>query len=179
MLIKTLLISQNDREDKTFIKYANTLKKIGINLREMFINLQEKGIILKIFKIPKDGEKCNPYEIPINKAFAKELFRSSFEMGNELFEEYPIFGDINGKVVGLRSVSKKFDSLEDAFRYYSKIINWNPNKHNNILELVKWGKENNVINYTLASFLIDKKYLELQALREGEGNINYETVNLI
>jgi hypothetical protein len=49
------------------------------------------------------------------------------------------------------------------------------------LELVNWGKENNLINYTLASFLIDRKWEELQAMKDGNNgsNINYNAVKLL
>ena len=102
-------------------------------------------------------------------------------MGEELFANYPTFATINGSPVGIRSVSKKFDSLEDFFRAYGKTIKWNSEVHKNILELVKWGKENNLINYTLASFLIDRKWEELQAMKDGNNgsNINYNAVKLL
>jgi hypothetical protein len=42
-------------------------------------------------------------------------------------------------------------------------------------------KENNLINYTLASFLIDRKWEELQAMKDGNNgsNINYNAVKLL
>jgi hypothetical protein len=77
-------------------------------------------------------------------------------------------------------VSKKFDSLEDFYRFYGKQIKWDPKKHEHIIELVKWGAENNVINCTLCNFIIDKKYEVLEAMRNGEmGNINFDAVKLI
>ena len=77
--------------------------------------------------------------------FVKDFYKCSFELGKELFEIYPMFGIINGETVGIRSVSKKFDSLEDFYRFYGKSIRWNPDKHKEILELVEWAKENNIL----------------------------------
>ena len=96
-----------------------------------------------------------------------------------MFEVYPQFGSIQGNIVGIRSVSKKFDSLEDAYFKYGKSIRWDIDRHNHIMELVRWAKSNNIINYTLASFIIDQRWLELEALRDGAGNINYDNVRLL
>lgn len=75
-----------------------TLKHINLPLREVLEQLQKKEVILKSYKIPKSGEKFDPYAIPINKNFIKALYKSSFEMGKELFDSYPQFGNINGSV---------------------------------------------------------------------------------
>ena len=98
-------------------------------------------------------------------------------MGKELFEIYPMFGLINGEPVGIRSVSKKFDSLEDFYRYYGKTISWKSEKHEYIMELVEWAKEKNLLVTTLANFVIDHKWEELEALRSGEiANIDFNAV---
>ena len=82
-----------------------------------------------------------------------------------------MFGLINGEPVGIRSVSKKFDSLEDFYRYYGKSISWKPDKHEYIMELVSWAKDNNLLVTTLANFVIDHKWEELEALRNGEESV--------
>ena len=180
MIVRTLLILQNEDNEELFKNYIELLHNCNINLRSVFLCLQDKGIILKTgFKVPNEGEAFNPYSVPFNKAFIKTLYKCSFELGKELFEEYPQFGSVQGNVVGLRSVSKKFDSLEDAYFKYGRNIGWNPERHNHIIELVRWAKEHNIINYTLASFIIDQRWLELQALKDGEGNINYESVKML
>ena len=179
MFIRTLLILQDDDDEDLFARYLQTLVDGGFKIRDVILCLQEKEIILKSYKIPKEGEEFDPYSIPLNKNFVKTLHKCSFEMGKELFEEYPQFGSVQGSVVGLRSVSRKFDSLENAYFRYGKSIGWNPERHNHIIELVKWAKEHNIINYTLASFIIDQRWLELKALRDGDGNINYESVKML
>ena len=180
MTIRTLLILQNEDNEELFKNYIELLHNCNINLRSVFLCLQEKGIILKTgFKVPNEGEAFDPYSVPFNKSFIKTLYKCSFELGKELFEEYPQFGSVQGNVVGLRSVSRKFDSLEDAYFKYGRSIGWNLERHNYIIELVRWAKEHNIINYTLASFIIDQRWLELQALKDGEGNINYESVKML
>ena len=100
--------------------------------------------------------------------------------GKELFEVYPQFATINGGPVGIRSVSKKFDSLEDFYRFYGKTIRWKSDFHNHIIELVKWANENNILNTTLANFVIDHKWEELEALKNGElVNVNFDAVKIV
>lgn len=179
MLLRTLLILQDEENEELFKSYIESLYECGIKLREMLVSLQNKEMILKSYKIPKQGESFDPYSIPVNKNFIKKLYKCSFELGKELFEVYPQFGSVQGNVVGLRSVSKKFNSLEDSYFRYGRMIGWNIERHNQIIELIKWANEHNIINYTLASFIIDQRWLELEALRNGDGNINYESVKLL
>ena len=102
-------------------------------------------------------------------------------MGIELFETYPQFGNINGNIIPLRGVSKKFDTLEDMYRYYGKVINWNPEIHQEILDVLKWAKENTqFIQFTLASFVIDRRWEDLKALRDGKlVNVNFDAVKML
>ena len=53
----------------------------------------------------------------------------------------------------------------------------NPEKHEKIIELVKWGKEKNLIVTTLCNFVIDHKWEELEALKDGEiANIDFNAI---
>ena len=180
LFIRILLILQDENDEDLFCKYINVLKSGGVNLRELISTLQDKEVILKSYKIPKEEQTFDPYSIPINKNFIKNLYKCSFELGKELFEAYPQFGTINGSLVGIRSVSKKFDSLEDAYFKYGKAIGWSVERHNHIIDLVNWSKEYNIINYTLATFIVDNRWLELEALKNGDNaNINYESVKML
>ena len=52
--------------------------------------------------------------------------------------------------------------------------------HNHIIELVKWANENNIINQSLANFVINNAWIDLEALKNGDkANINYDTVKLL
>ena len=98
LIVRVLLILQDDNEEELFQKLMVTLKHINLPLREVLAELQKKEVILKSYKIPNYGEKFDPHAIPINKNFIKALYKSSFEMGKELFDSYPQFGTINGSV---------------------------------------------------------------------------------
>ena len=181
LVVRILLILQDDGEEQLFQKLMVTLKHINLPLREVLEQLQKKEIILKSYKIPKSGEKFDPYAIPITKNFIKALYKSSFEMGKELFDSYPQFGNINGNLIPLRGISKKFDSLEQAYFKYGKSIGFNPEKHKTIIELVDWARENNILNCSLASFIVNEGWHDLNALKNNGdvANINYDAIRIL
>lgn len=181
LIVRILLILQDDGDEQLFQRLMVTLKHINLPLREVLEQLQKKEILLKSYKIPNSGEKFDPYAIPINKNFIKALYKSSFEMGKELFDSYPQFGNINGNLIPLRGVSKKFDSLEQAYFKYGKSIGFNPEKHKTIIELVNWARENNILNCSLASFIVNEGWHDLNALKNGTdaANINYDAVRIL
>lgn len=180
LVVRVLLILQDNNEEELFQNLMVTLKHINLSLREVLVQLQKKEVILKSFKIPNSGEKFDPYSIPINKNFIKTLYKSSFEMGKELFDSYPQFGSINGNVVPLRTVAKHFDSLEQAYFKYGKAIGFNPEKHKVIIELTKWAKDNNILNCSLSSYIINNGWLDLQAMKDGNtANFNVDAIKLI
>lgn len=180
MFIRTLLILQEDGYEQLFQNYIESLHNSGIKLREILLRLQEKGMILKSFKILSEGTAFDPYSIPINKIFLKNLYRCAFELGKELYDTYPQFGNINGNVVPLRSIARKFDSLEDAYFRYGKEVKWNPETHKQIIDLVQWSKENNILNCSLCNFIINRGWIDLQALKDGDiANIDYNSIKLL
>lgn len=177
LLLEILLLAQEGEQPEIVNTYFTSRMCARGNTRELLSGLQSAGVITKAYKIPEKGSAFNPLDVPINKNLVKDFFKCSFEMGKELFESYPMFGLINGEPVGIRSVSKKFDSLEDFYRYYGKSISWKPEKHAHIMELVIWAKDNNLLVTTLANFVIDHKWEELEALRNGEiANIDFNAV---
>ena len=180
MLLTVLLIAQEGDDDDLVNTYFSSRVCVRGNTRELLVNLQNAGIINKSYKIPDKGNPFNPLDVSINKNFIKDFYKCSFDIGKELFEAYPQFGYIQGNPVGIRSVSKKFDSLEDFYRFYGKSIRWNPDKHKEILELVEWAKENNILVTTLCNFVIDQKWTELKAIREGDlGTLNMDAIKLV
>ena len=175
-LLEILLIAQNEEDNELVKMYFTSTKDIRLHL----IYLQNIGIILKTYKIPNKGEKLDIYDIPINKNFIKDFYKSSFEMGKELFETYPQFGLINGSSVGIRSVSRKFNSLEDFYRFYGKTIRNKPEMHQHIIDLINWAKEQNVIVCSLCNVVIDHKWEELQALKDGNlANVNFDAIKIV
>lgn len=173
--IKVILLAQQEGEYEWLQRFSQ-IKKI----RPILESLRDKEIILKSWKIPQEGSKLDVEDIPFNKNFIKQFYRASFEMGEELFEHYPQTLIISGIAYNARRVSKKFDSLEDAFSKYAKYIKNNPETHEKIIELIEWGKEHQYNFTTLDSFIVDMGWKALKAQRDGEGtNINLEATQLI
>lgn len=177
LFIRCILILQDDNNEELFKSLFKVLKANRIGLRDLIVSLQNKGVILRSFQIPKAGEILDPFTIQINKNFTKNIYKSSFELGKELFENYPQFGVINNSQVPLRGISKFFNSLEDSYFRYGRCISWNPEKHKEIIELVKWGKENNLICQSLGSFIVNNAWLDLEAMKNGDaGNYNFDAI---
>lgn len=174
--IKVVLLAKEEGEYEWLKRFSQIVK-----LREILIRLQEKGIILKSWKLPKEGQQLIVEDIPVNQSFQKQFFRASFEMGEELFYTYPQSAVVQGTVYNLRSVSKRFDSLEQAFQKYAKNIKNNPELHKQIIDDIKWGIEEQYNGFTtLDRFIIDRGYESLHSLRVGDGtNINLEATQLI
>ena len=174
--IKVILLAQ-EGEYEYLQNYAQILSG---QLRLLLESLQSKGIIIKAYKIPKEGTQFIPEDVQFNQNFLKKYYRSSFEMGEELFYTYPQSAVVQGQVFNLRTVSKKFDSLEDAFGKYAKQIKNNPELHQQIIDDIKWGIENGYNFTTLDRFIVDRAYESLHSMRLGENiNINLEATQLI
>ena len=180
LLLEIILIAQEGDEPEIVHEYfSSRVCARGFTI-ELLAGLQNAGIIHKSYKIPEKGSVFNPLDIPLNKTIIKDFYKCSFELGKELFEEYPQFGFINGNPVGIRSVSKKFDSLEDFYRFYGKTIRWKQETHDHIMELVKWARENNLLCVSLCNFVIDHRWDELEALRNGDlANTNFDAIKVV
>ena len=172
--IKVILLAQDGEYE-----YLQQFSEI-IKLRLILESLQEKGIILKSWKLPKEGSKLDIEDIPFNQNFLKKYYRSAFEMGEELFYTYPQSCTVQGQVFNLRTVSKHFDSLEQAFQKYAKSIKNNPEIHQEIIDNIKWGIENGYNFTTLDRFIIDRGGEALKAFKEDDSiKINLEATQLI
>lgn len=168
-VIKAINTYIEDYSENYLQRYLKIDTKYVGSFIDILKSLQDKGIILKSYKIVS-GMKLVPEEIPFNKNFLKTLYKSSFEMGKELKEHYPRFRNINGCLTSMLGVSKKFNSLEDAYRTYGKKIHWNEELHKKIIDLLDWEAttDNGIINYSLATFIVDEKWEDLEALKNGE-----------
>ena len=147
-------------------------------IRDLLTSLQHKQVITKEYTIPPSGTKFIPEDVTFNKNFIKTFYKGSFWIGKELFEIYPISTIVNGVEYKLRRVSKKFDSLEDAYRAYGKAIAWKPEVHQNIMQLVQWGKDNNYQFTTLDSFIVDNDWLNIEAMKDS-AQLNANTVKML
>ena len=174
MCIKVILLAQ----DGDYL-YLQNFSQV-CQLRALLTSLQSKGIILKSYKLPKEGSPFVPEDVQFNQNFLKKFYRSAYAMGEELFYTYPQSCIVNNQIFNLRSVSHIFDSLEDAFAKYAKQIRNSPERHQEILDNIKWGIENGYNFTTLDRFIVDRAWEALKAFREGNTiNINLESTQLL
>lgn len=179
-VIRAILLAKENNEYEWIQRFVQLLNSLNLKLRDLLVSLINKGIILKSWKLPKEGDNLIIEDIPFNQNFLKQYHRSSFDLGNELFETYPQFTYVQGQYYNLRRVSKKFNDLEDAFAKYGKVIKWNNYTHQEILELINWGKDNQYNFTTLDDFICDRGWLSIKAQKDGKGiNINTEAVKMI
>lgn len=175
--VKVILLASEELEIEPLQRFNQILNG---GLRLELERLQNKGIILQSYKLPKPGTQFIPEDVTFNKNFIKQFYRASFDMGEELFNAYPQFTTVQGQVYNLRRVSKKFNDLEDAFAKYGKVIKYNPDTHSEIIELVEWGINNGYNFTTLDDFICDRGWLSLKAFKEGSGiNVNTEAIKMI
>lgn len=178
LVVEMIFMIQEGYSESYLLRYLN-IKGNKESFRDNLTSLQDKGVILKSWKIPEKGSKFDPLEIPLNKNFFKSFFKASLELGKELFDTYPMFTNINGITFGLRNFAKKFDSIEDFFRFYGKTIHWDQELHDKIIKLIKWDQENNIgfLKMSICNFVIENKWNELEALKRGDVvNINFDTI---
>ena len=177
LLIELLfLASIEEKHDEYLIKYFN-LPIDKSDLRDLLFSLQNKGIINKSYKIPAKGVKFDPEAVEFNKNFLHNYRKYSGELGIEFFKEYPIIGLIKGIEVPLKNYAKKFNSEEELYFQYGKNIGWKLDKHKEVIELIRWGKENktNLLTMNIADFVISKMWESLKELKEGDNLLTFDT----
>ena len=144
-------------------------------LRDLFNSLKDKGIIHKNY----NPATYNPDDIEFNKTFIKSWIKNSGELGQELFDKYPSYIQINGKLAPLRSISKQFHSLDEFFFHYSVQIGHSIEKHKEVMEILEWAKQNHKINSGILDFVSSRKWNDLKELKEkGIEGIEESTFNV-
>lgn len=179
LLFITVILLIQEGENNPYINlYFSLPQSCRGGIRDLLESLQHKQVITKEYKIPSKGTKFVPEDIIFNKNFVKNFYKGSFWIGKELFENYPISTVVNGVEYKLRRVSKKYDSLEDAYKAYGKAISWKPDTHRNIMQLIEWGKQNNYQFTTLDSFIVDHDWLNIEAMKDNS-ILDNNTVKLL
>lgn len=180
LFVLRLLFLAIDGDPKYLINYLSNVNNSKQLFRQILESLKEKKVINSTFKIPQEGETLNYKNIPINKNFIKSYLRESNDIGKEFFDSYPPFISINGKMCSIKNFTKaNLFSLEDFCIFYSKSIKNSGVTHERVMEALEYGKENNLINYSILEFIASRKYLEIEFIRSS-GNINgYNNTELL
>lgn len=176
LLIKLIFYAQDGHPE--YLSMFFSQNQLGYEIIDLLQSLQDKGMINKSYKIPVKGTVFNPLDVDLNKRALDSLLQHSQDMGMELFQEYPPFIVINGKTFSLRNIAKNYKSFDDFCWDYGKTIKFNRSEHERILELVRYGKENNLINSGICDFVISHQWETIELLRD-EGFGTFETNELV
>ena len=88
---------------------------------------------------------------------------------------YPRLLDINGKKYNLVNVGEA--DLAISYQQNLEITEYN---HEQVMELVKWGKENDCLNVGLRKFAYTQYWLTLEEMKSsGKSNVGSITVQMI
>lgn len=167
-LLKLLILALEEEKLKYLYNYLQENEFARKNLRETLISLQNNNIINNSYKIPEKGEKFKVEDIILNKNFLKEFYKNSGILGQDLFDNFPPFLETNTVLYPLRNIAKKYNSLEEFFFVYGKIIKFDYETHKKILDILFWAKENNLVTWTITEFVISNKWLELELLKNSD-----------
>lgn len=162
-----LLFLQEEGDEDSLYRYFTQAKKDSIP-RELLESLKEKNIIQSTYEIPKPGDRLDPSKIILTKSFSNTYFRESAELGMELLRVYPAFITSGTKSFPMKNIAKHYHSFEVFALAYGKAIKFSKKKHDQIVELVEWAKENNAIHFSLPEFVISRKWEVLEEIREGK-----------
>lgn len=171
------LASIEEGHPEHLVKYFN-LNIEKSDLRESLFKLQNKGIITKSYKIPDKGKTFDPEAVEFNKNFLHNYRKFSGELGKELFNEYPSIAIINGSEAPLKNYAKKFNSEDDFFYHYGKSIGWKISKHQEIIQLIRWAKENNckLLNMNISDFVISGMWRSIEELKNGDAVMKFDNI---
>ena len=164
-VIRLIFCALDDHDE--YIKNYFSSCELTKPLREILADLQSKGIINKSYKIPDKGEIFNARDVDFNKNIIKSFLQHSNKMGMELFMAYPATTVINGKVFSLRNITKLYKSIDEMSFAYGKAISFSPEKHEEIMELLEFGKESGLISGGICDFVASMKWEDLKELRDG------------
>lgn len=172
LFILRLLQLAIDGDPSDLVNYLSNTTDGKIILRKVLESLKEKKVILSSFKVPCEGESLNFKNIPFNKNFIKMYIRESNLLGKELFDAYPPFININGKMCSIKNFTKAgLFTFEEFCLYYAKSIKSAGITHERVMEAVEFGKEHNLLNYSILEFIASHKWEEIEYIRES-GNVN-------
>ena len=147
--------------------------QLGKSIRELLMSLKDKEIIVKSYRIPDKGEEFNPDDVVFNKNAVKTFLRYSNELGMDIFNNYPSYTYINGKAFSLRNVTKLYKSLDEMCFAYAEAIKFNPETHKEVMELLEYAKDNNLINSGICQFIAEHQWDMYAKMRDGdEGTFN-------
>lgn len=173
LFVARLILYAQDNHPEYISQFFSQNGKTIDSLRDILVSLQSKGIINKSYKVPSSGNVFKPNDVDFNKNAIKEFYHFSQDLGMELFENYPAFITINDRQYSLRNITKLYKSFDEMCFAYAKEIKFSLDKHKEVMELLQYAKDNNLIKSGICDFIASHQWLTIQELQDG----NYGTFN--
>lgn len=180
LFVLRLLFLAVDGEPQLLVDYLSQTSNGKDLFRSVLESLVEKKVINSTFKVPKEGESLNYRTIPFNKNFIKRYIKEAHVAGKELFDAYPPFISIRGKMCSIKNITKaNLYSMEEFCVYYTKAIKSSKSTHEEVMTALEWGKENELINYSIIEFISSMKWKELNIIKDSDDINGYRNSQLI
>jgi len=172
LFVLRLLFLAIDGDKEYLVNYLSNTSNGKQLFRNVLESLQSKQVINATYKIPEEGKQLNPKLIPFNKNFIKKYIRESNEIGKEFFDAYPPFINIKGKLISIKNFTKAgLFSFEDFCLFYTRALKSSSVRHERIMEILEYAKDNDLINYSIIEFIASRKHEEIEFIRNS-GNVN-------
>lgn len=180
LFILRLLFLAQDGDTSLINNYISNADNGKELFKVVLKSLQNKGIILASFKMPKEGEILKYTDIPINKNFVKKFIKESNQIGKEFFDAYPPFIYINGKMASIKNITKAgLFSIDEFCFFYGRQLKLSSVKHERVMEALEYGKEHNLINYSILEFIASQKWNEIEYIRSSGEVAGYQNSELL
>ncbi len=168
LFIQLLFLAYEDEPKEQYLtKYFNECAKTSIP-RETILSLQDKKILLKSYKIPPEGKELDLSMLEFNSVFTKFYFKTTQEAGMELFTLFPPFLQYGDKLLPAKNVTTKgWNTLEDFFHYYGRIIGWKKDNHDEVMDMLQWAIDQSLIQYGMVEYVTTRKWIEHRAMRDS------------
>lgn len=154
-----------------------------INLKDLLQSLVDKKVInqssLKINTL--ELLQKYPTNIIFNKNFEKAYLIDASVLFEEVWNHYPFNVYINGSPVDLRLInSKEYRNATEVAIAYAKLIKFNKETHNRIIEALDYAVQNNLIYTNIVTFIISKGWERIWRIMEGEdSNLTFNNVTVL
>lgn len=183
-LIRCLFLSKYEGLNNYLIHFVTKSLPKGA-LRQMLVTLKEKRILSKKYKVPKEGEQFIVKDLEFHEPFLNKYFKTSNEMGRELFDAYPSYLVMNdGTFLPARNLVSKvvFKDQNAFFIFYCKQIKYNIQKHEQIMKALEFAKSNDLIRSGIVEYVVSEKYEDhIRTMTDGHGDFvtRFDNVKVI
>lgn len=163
-----LLWTYNDGRPEYMFKYFNECAKTTVP-RDTLQALKDKKILASDYEVPGPDEEFEPDQVEFSKTFINNYFKLSFEAGQELWDLYPEYcqGSTSKLLIARSLTTKGFNDHEALFQKYLKNIQYKVTNHLQVLEILAWAKEQQLLTFGIAEYVVSRKWNDHIALRDS------------